>query len=241
MQNMSRYSRPPVVEAALVIGFAAHPSTDLPILKSLADSLGEEYPTIAPRLQGTVQVSFGGAVGSSASQAQNGFVLQHRSGRRVVHLALDTLMVSFLRPYTDWDELTKEARRLWDLLRESFKPAELDPTSILVRFINQIEAEPGKGIEEFVTVYPEVPDLLLGPSAQFYLRMNLPFKDFSLTIQEGFVASMDDPARPSVLLDLALARAVSRETLWEEVARSRGAKNEVFEAIITQRSREAFK
>jgi uncharacterized protein (TIGR04255 family) len=157
--------------------------------------------------------------------------------------------VSRLAPYEDWEKFRSEARRLWGLYSTRFSPIKV--TALSVRYINRIEipSSQGKQIDFrwYFRTFPEISaDLDVG-MAGFHMRLDIPLASINARLilnQALLPPASPSPSSISVLLDSDIVSGLetsAEEAIWERCEVLRTAKNDVFEACITNLTRELFK
>ncbi len=246
--NRMHYTRAPILEAVIDIHVRLPAAV---LLEQLAQiEWGEEHGSFGeprPRLRGDVRFG-GGAEGPTitASQSQIGFTFGDVERTRIVQARLDGFAFSRLAPYDRWEPFCEEARQLWERYCAAVKP--LGVTRVAVRYINRLELPlPLKNFRNYLRTFPEVsPDLPQGLSS-FLMQLQIPQEDIAdgvLILNEGILESTD-PNVAAVLLDIDLFRPVampvSGTDVWDALEELHNRKNEVFEASITDRTRELIR
>lgn len=237
------YKHPPVTEAVIGINFANNLSREL--LRSASDKLAKNYP-IHQDLQ-TVNLDLKLSNLQDQGTVTPRLIEGHRrSSQDMTELALTmptSLLVSQLAPYPSWETFSKRFARDWKLVKKAFGFQEMK--RIGLRYINRIDIPiPGDSVikhEEYLNVFPQVPDLLSPLHASAVQTVSY-FEDIDcrLVLNWGVVPS---PIlnHCSFILDLDLFRdskvPQSDKTLFELLDVMRLKKNEVFEACVTQRAR----
>jgi uncharacterized protein (TIGR04255 family) len=191
-----------------------------------------------------VQVNPGISATASASQTQVGFKSLSADQKHVCLRRRAGFTFSRLAPYDRWRPFRDEARRLWTAYLEMCDPSSID--RLAVRYINRIDL-PTAAVEmkDYFRTSPEISPDLPQTMAGFFMQVLLPQSDIAskLMLNQTIVA----PARPdcvSVILDLDLFRdeAVpqTESEIWDFFELLHVRKNEVFEACITDKTREVF-
>ena len=152
--------------------------------------------------------------------------------------------MSRLAPYSHWSGFRTETRRLWDIYRSIAKPSKV--TRLAVRYVNRIDIPlPVNDFGDYLRTVPTVsPDLPQGLS-RYFMQLVMPLEDVKGTviINETII----EPARPEVVsvvidIDVSCGNDVpsTEEEIWALMEQLRNAKNNVFEACITDKARELF-
>jgi uncharacterized protein (TIGR04255 family) len=252
--NSKRYKNAPIVEAVIEIRVQSPPSFDQWQLKSLADSLMVDFPQQTP--MPLVELGIGPvavrtsqspqteqALGQPFSHMPFSFLLSKPDDSRILQLRRDGLAYSHMAPYTEWGSFRTEARPLWQRYKAACPDAKLARCGI--RYINRVDI-PGTTIEvhDYFALYPKIPDKLPQQDVVgMTLALQMPQPD--LECMANINQIQVEPAKPghlSFVLDIDIFRmgieSWEDSQLWTFLDKLRARKNEIFEACITERTRE---
>jgi uncharacterized protein (TIGR04255 family) len=244
------YVRPPIIEAVIGIDFVDQTSKDM--LSSAKDKLLANYSD--SREFEDVQISFDlntKATQSEVSKKTATTVYRLSSSDLTQQLFLRPLSftLSQLAPYPGWDEFFNRFQRDWKVWKRAVGFRQIK--RIGVRYINRIDIpvpsdRPDKIVEEsnFLNVYPMAPKEI-SPFSAYAIQMTSQLNSVGcqLALQSAVVPSpvLD---HISVVVDQDIARIVDipqkDEALFSLLEDIRVAKNSVFEACISDKSRELF-
>lgn len=179
----------------------------------------------------------------TSSQGVIGYRLSKADDSRILQVRRDCLAYSHVAPYTDWATFRAEARPLWETYRAAVPDAKLARCAL--RYINRVDI-PATNIEPFdyFTLYPKVPDQL--PQQDVVgMAMNLQMPQLDIECMAAINQALVEPAKPghiSIVFDIDIFR-LGIETwqdseVWAFLDKLRDRKNEIFEACITDRTRE---
>lgn len=240
-----QYENAPIKEALIDIRAELPADVTLDTLEGLHRGLMESYPAKKRRfyVEGQFSAGEGEELGAVATRKQMGFQFLSADGRHIFQARLDGFTFSRLRPYGNWLELRKEARRLWDVYRSAVNPLKI--ARVAVRYINQIDI-PLAVIEykDYFRTIPEVsPDLPQALSG-FFMQLQFPQIDFGgHLILTQLAVPPPSADTNSVILDLDVIKeggAASDDEVWELLETLRNRKNEFFEGCITDKARALF-
>ena len=246
MVTPKHYPKAPITEA--IIDLRVRPRADLKLeqLKSLRNGEELAYPKLEGIYEavGTLEVQVGVSASASAQQNQTGFKFASEDGKYVWQTRINGFTFSRLAPYEDWEQFRDEARRLWALYRQRVAPIET--CRLAVRYINRVDLPSGPvDLKDYFRTSPEVSPDLPQELAGFFMQVRIPQMD--LGAQVLINQTIIPPAREgvvSVVLDIDVFRdenvAKDEAAIWEFFEQLHDRKNEVFEACITDRSRELF-
>jgi uncharacterized protein (TIGR04255 family) len=243
--TFKRYKSAPIVEAVIELRVAPD-GVDRSALESLVELLKTDFPkrTRMQRVQMGIAAQEGHAVGHSLSQAVIGSRLAKADDSRILQIRQDGLAYSHMAPYTEWDTFRTEALPLWRQYRTARRDAK--PTRCALRYINRVDI-PGSKIEpqDYFGLYPNVPKSL--PQQDVIgmdLTLQMPQADLDCVanITQAMVTEPVKPGHISFILDIDVFRlgieSWSDDDVWGFLEKLRARKNEIFEACITDRTRE---
>ncbi len=238
------YAKPPLVEVLCELHFKGS-KWEATVAGQFYDRVKERFP--AKREDEQYRISFGS--GSYSVRAEIGRLppvirFASEDGRRVLQIAPDLLVVNQLAPYPGFEAWEPDIFLAFRIFRELAQPAEV--AWLALRYINQIIVPGPVGrIEEYFTMYPELPQTLGRDTRQFLLRVELasssPEHRFFMALatcavgeadQERFTLELHDVVENVNALDEERIRCLVRQAhaniVW------------AFESAITDRLREVF-
>jgi uncharacterized protein (TIGR04255 family) len=228
------YERAPIAEALIDIRVANPDALTLDQLTAAADALANEFPIRHPIQQlmfGFQAAQPNAAPGFMNNQEQIGWRLHNKAQDRVLQLQRIGFTYSHLPPYTDWVTFRDEARRCWDSFQRTVAAAL--PSNRIA-------------LEDYLKVYPVVPDKMPSTAAGVYLQLQfampkvLPDARVILNVASG----QADANGSHLLLDIDLFsnQVVEKaDQLWTILEKFGTEKDIIFEACITDKIREAIK
>jgi uncharacterized protein (TIGR04255 family) len=236
------YPKAPITEAVIDIRVELPPEVSLATLAEV--QVGEEsrYPSKASVINEQVQIAAG--LGASVSREELGLVFRSDDEKYIFQARRDGFTMSRLAPYEDWETFRTESRRIWNRYRAVAKPAKI--VRLAVRYINRIDIPlPVSEFGDYLRTLPEISRDMPQGLAGYFMQLNLPMDDIDSTavINE----TITEPARPgvvSIVLDIDIFRSVDvpsdEDEIWAFMDQLRTAKNQTFEASITDKARELF-
>lgn len=241
MIGVPNYSRAPVVEAVFEFRFEGLLSTRE--LERLRDRLSTKYPAVEDRRNVEVQILPDGRAVTNASLI--GFQMTAADARYVTLLQSNAFGTIKQAPYVAWEELISTARANYSDFEKVAGRKTFN--RIATRFTNRIdipnEALGHGDITDWFNAGTKLPPRFAGSLKHFSFAEIFEYGDgrLSVLLQGGTVEQVL-LNHTSVLLDIDvyLDRDVPqhKDALWETAQLLRTAKNDVFEATITDRVRE---
>jgi len=248
MEKRPQYSNAPITEAILDIRIAAD-GLSLADLAVLTESTDKEYPKKTVIKEVRAQISGGPDgkdVAATTSQRETGFVCVSADGKQVFQARLDGFSFSKLAPYANWESFREEAQRLWQSYRSAVKLTQV--TRLAVRYVNRLDLPlPLHDFADYLTTVPQVGPGLPQSLAGYFMHLQIPFPEINavLLLNEALVPPPRVEVASVVLdLDLFCPSQISPEeddNIWNLFEVLHEKKNEIFEACITDRTRELIK
>ena len=241
------YTKAPITEAIITITIEMPVGFEVERLRTFVDGTGLQYrPSGEERMMGFT-ATVGGSV-STIDPTISGFRFTDVEGKYILGCRQNSFSLSRLAPYEDWERFRDEARRIWNVFTEKYRQPKV--TGLNIRYVNRIEIpwKLGKPIDFrwYFRTFPEVSSDIDVGMAGFYMRLDVPLTsiDARLILNQAMLpAASPDPESVSVLLDTDIvsgSEPASDEEIWNRYEILRKAKNDVFEACITNLTRELF-
>jgi len=243
MKQTRTYAKAPITEAIIDLVVELSEGVTLADLaKILRGRKKIQYPRRSTITKGTGQITLGKELAAQTSQMPVGFAFISGDEKQVLQARIDGFTLSRLAPYGTWDTFRNEARVLWSEYRRVAKPERV--TRAAVRYVNRLDLPlPMNDLKDYLTTVPEIAPEIDQGLQHFFLHATIPLHDIrsTLILQETIIDSTD-PAHASIVLDIDIARTENLpendEGLWSLFDDLRVAKNHVFEASITDKTRE---
>ena len=243
MKRKRTYAKAPITEA--IIDLAVEPQNGV-ILADLANVLrGRKkvrYPRRSSITKGTGRFTLGKSFAAETTQTAIGFAFISADEKQVLQVRMDGFTLSRLAPYGTWGTFRREARILWSEYRRMAQPKRV--ARVAVRYVNRLDLPlPINDLKEYLTTVPEIGPEIDQGLEHYFMHVTIPLGDIrsTLVLQETIIDS-PDPSRASIVLDIDIARTENipqdDDKLWSLFDELRRAKNHVFEACITDKTRE---
>ncbi len=239
------YARAPITEAIIDLRVEPVEGLVLAELESCRDGESETYPTKTNLIRAIGQLTLAEpseSIVHSANSEQIGFLFKSADEKQIFQVHREGFTLNRLAPYLGWEALRDEAHRLWKIYRERTKPRRV--TRIAMRYINRFDF-PGTGIDlkDYLRTSPEVSPQLLQPLASFLMQLAIAQPEIKATLLLSETALLPPaPNISSIALDIDLFRTddlpADEAKLWQLFEDLRRRKNEIFEACITDKTRE---
>jgi uncharacterized protein (TIGR04255 family) len=245
------YSKAPITEALLDIRVELPPSFEFSKLGNLYKAVNSDYPRFENTLAIENNLLTGQSITHQTTTTFTGFRFWHKHQKQVIQAQLDGFTFSRLTPYEGWEAFSKEAKRLWEIYCEVTEPQHI--TRIALRYINRFDFPlPMQDFSDYLRTTPNVPSDLTDGISDYLMQLRIPEPELPdhgssgwLSLTEAILPSEGDPSTVSVILDIELSYEtdLNRKTkdCWELFEKMHNRKNEVFEACITDKTRELIR
>jgi uncharacterized protein (TIGR04255 family) len=241
------YPKAPITEAVIDVRVELPSDVSLETLGGVQDE-AERVAYPASEVVRLNEFQFGPGLNATMVR-EIGLRFRSADGKLIHQARIDGFTVSRLAPYENWESFRAESRRLWNIYRTTVRPVRV--TRIAVRYLNRIEIPlPLTDFGEYLRTVPQVSSDLPQGLAGYFMQLRLPLEDAKATavineaiIEDDVMAQKRDDVLP-ILLDIDIFRTVEipseDDALWDVMDQLRRAKNQTFEASITDKTRELF-
>jgi uncharacterized protein (TIGR04255 family) len=249
MKPHPHYTKASITEAIidLVVGF--HSDVDLSAFKGIQSNIEADYPIVEPMILAEGQFQTSPEVTATAHQSTVGYFFSSQDHKKILQSHQKGFTFRQLAPYETWEVLRDEARSLWNAYNAVTQPNTIQQVSI--RYINQLDLplDPSGSLDfqDYLRTVPEISTALPNQDLSgYFMQLQFPQRDLDaqLILNEAVLPRVI-PNVVSVLLDLYLFSEVDfspgTEEVWDLLGKFRDRKNEVFEACITDKTRELLK
>ncbi|MBD1923548.1 TIGR04255 family protein [Microcoleus sp. FACHB-831] len=242
MHAPKHYSQAPITEAAISLRLELPDDVTLATLTDVHLAIKAAYPMSQDILAFQGQMLAGASVGATASQTQIGYNFLSSDQKHSFQARLDGFTFSRLAPYERWETFRDEAQRLWNIYRSVANPKSI--SRLALRYINRLDFPlPLDDLKDYLRTVPEVSaDLPQGLSG-YFMQLQIPQVDLTaMLLLNQAIIPPQNPNVVSVLLDIDLFRdsdfPSEEKALWEILEQLHIRTDQVFEACITDRTRE---
>jgi uncharacterized protein (TIGR04255 family) len=241
------FSKAPITEALVDIRTQLPAGVSLPDVEALHRFIRSEYPEKQNRTlwEGSFQLQGEKEPLATTKSQLIGYLFKSADGNQIVQFRLDGFSFSRLRPYTRWEEVYQEARRLWEVFRTNTRPIIV--SRLATRYINAIEI-PSKQFDydDYFTTAPRIPDGLPQFLQHFFTRLVIPFPEEGATaVVLQTPLEKPDPVKSTVILDIDVFADVKLDPIDARIdeifAILRRVKNDIFFKSVTDKTKELFR
>jgi uncharacterized protein (TIGR04255 family) len=219
--------------------------------ESVVSDLGDAKATLAalgfevqvPRTKHEFQLKFEEGVSSFAG-TNTPYGYQYFRGDRSfgVQFLRSGFVFSQLGNYTSWEDFTQAAKQVWSAYVRIVGAVEL--VSFNVRYINKLFLPELRPWQDFIKIYPFIPEDVPQEISELFMRISMPILDppGRLSHQQAILPP-EREGFATVILDndfqfSAIGTPISG--LWNRIDEVRGLKNDYFDKFLTPKMKEQF-
>ena len=232
---------PPITEALLEIRFNPNKNVTVNKLKEFADSLSDVYTKVEPVENQSFAFKYSKEQGPKHDFKiePSGFKLTNAQNSRVVIVAIDKFVVSFLAPYSPWPELKTTAEDLYRKYLEFAPQNEI--VRLGMRYINNVKLPymEGFSFEKYINTFQPLPkhEELPDSLSKFETVVVMQHEDIKCTstIRQTLLDMVDEDGHAYLpfILDIDVYQGKVYETvqtneIWESFEKMRRKKNAIF-------------
>jgi uncharacterized protein (TIGR04255 family) len=250
LPEQETYPHAPILEAVLDIKVRLSSPFSEDFLNEIKAKEQESYPKFRRPFQVQFKLERSDPAlepTSEVSSMANGGAMVSEDGLQIFQARPDGFSHNRLAPYKDWFAFCSEARRLWNIYRDSVKPEFIEFLGL--NYINRIGLPGGVEISDYLRAFIQVPSEL--PQVlevhNFQVQMVDPGSQARISIVVSFGPMGVDGKIPVTLnvqafkfLNKAIAD-VSEKEIWGTFDQLRDLKNLAFESCITDKVRADFR
>ncbi len=248
MKVQRHYTKAPITEAILDLKVTFPEEFPADRFADIHPRISDRFPTKEPIYTGVGAFVFepGSPIKVDTKQQHTGYLFRSSDNLRLFQATLTGFTFNRLAPYDSWEEFSSDAKYLWEIYKEIYKPPHVVRAAI--RYINQIDI-PTKGLldlKDYLRTLPEVStDFSQKTLNSFFMQLQIPQEDLNciLVINET-LAPQPNPAIIRIILDFDIFRQQvwqsDDEDIWHFLGELRHRKNQIFEASITEKTKELF-
>ena len=220
---------------------------DLDRIRSFGNSEGPRYVWQAEVREFEGLFGFDAQRGASATTSQSicGHLFRDAEQQSVFQARYDRLIYSKLQPYQSWELVRDEAERLWTAYAEIANPESI--SHIGLRYVNRLDfPAPVLHLRDWLVTAPTIAPGISQVLAGYTMQLLLPQPDLPRTVAAVTQALVESqsPDRVSIVLDIDMRMELrspgEARDVWKRIEQLHTRENEVFEASITERTRELF-
>jgi uncharacterized protein (TIGR04255 family) len=227
----------PIVEAIIDLRVEQEDGFNENLLSELSKEIASLYPICEPRklFAGSFGVKDGKPINTVEDKGIKGYFCKSKDSIRVAQFRIDGFTFSHLTPYTKWQNIISEAKRLWELYEAKTKPILIE--KVATRYINRLDFPLGADLDLYLKAGPKIPKNLPQELNEFFMKIVVPEGDLVANIIQTGIHGKT-PSDVSVIIDIEVfhrnTKGINYEEIWPLFDRLRSFKNRIFFAMITE-------
>lgn len=247
MKKVTTFPNPPITEAVIDIRVTLPKEVTIEQLAIFQEDIKKSFPIKKPRFAGEFQIKIGATPEiSTTSNRNDGFLFYSQDGKKIVQARLDGFTFNKLKPYSNWENFSREAKYLWGHYLAIAKP--INVVRLSLRYINKIEIPlPFKDFKEYILTIPDIaPGIPSNISGLFtQLTIQNPEIKAQANIIETIKKVTSDRGTLPFIFDIDVSRNAILESsspeIWDILDQLRNFKNQIFLNSLTSKAKELFK
>lgn len=240
-----RYNKAPIREAIFDIRIDNVGTQTISDIEKVHDLISNKYPKKKKQVNfiGKIEIKDNVQINNETNSEIKGLLFSNEKGNCQVQYRLDGFTFNMLEPYSEWDDFSNEALRLWEIYDKAMKPNAI--LRIALRYINRIEIPlPFEKFQDYIVNMPPIPRNLPQSFRSFFMQIDVPCDEnganivLTETIEKGTKEKL-----PFIIdIDVYKTGILSKDikTLKAEFTKLRDYKNSTFENSITDNTRNLF-
>jgi len=241
-QKVPQYRKSPLTQAVVNLYTRLPQNVTAETLHSIRGESEQQFPNEVELKQAHFELRLEQGSSPTASQQTAGWMFRSVDEKRIIQSRLDGFAFARLAPYEGWDSFTDEAKSFWSRYREIATPEAVTALGLKYTNIFNIPA-PIKDFKDFFRTTPEVSPSMPQGLAGFFMQLQIPYpQENSMLVLTHTLVPPPQAGIVSLVLDIELtcANNVSSDesAIWQLLERHHNIKNDVFDACITDATKE---
>jgi uncharacterized protein (TIGR04255 family) len=188
----------------------------------------------------------GALVKPGVEHSELGVLVKSADGQTQAQFRVNGFTLNRLGPYTSWEEIYPETKRLWRVYVDIAKPVAV--VRLGTRYINRLRLPlPVADLRDYLVEPPKIPEGLPQTVHGFLSRLIIhdPARQHSAIVTQSWEQSPQDAEHATILLDIDAFKDVAVSTEKQDAIDAvlsdlRDFKNAIFFGSITQQASELF-
>jgi uncharacterized protein (TIGR04255 family) len=236
----------PIVEAIVDFRVKLPAEFKVKSFASIKEQLGDSYPQMEGRREIETGITVKGKRVEHIVEEKGlqGYLFKSPDGKNVAQFRNDGFTFSRLKPYTEWQDVLAEARKLWKLYKNRASPVLV--TRIAVRYINQLDIPlPIEDLAKYLHAPPTIPQSFPQELSRFLTRVTV--RDPKFDIMAHVIQALERGSKRgsvTIILDIDVFKqkesGFGEREMWQTFKQLRHLKNRIFFGSITEKTARLF-
>lgn len=246
MAKQRHLAKAPIAEAIIDFRVKLPSGYNVTNLLSLQKKLRKGYPQVEERraFEGGLRVKDKQVEQIFTDRGLQGYILKSSDGKDVAQFKQDGFTFSRLSPYTNWETVSAEAKRLWELYAKATTPELI--TRLATRYINRMDLPlPMNDFSQYLTTPPTIPESLPQGISHFLTRLTIldPEPDMVAHVTQALEKS-SKPDHVAIILDIDVFKQMDlgfpESDIWPTFEKLHDFKNRIFFDNIQEKTARLF-
>ncbi|MBI4658309.1 MAG: TIGR04255 family protein [Verrucomicrobia bacterium] len=176
---MEQFKNPPIQEAVIDIQVTLPRDVKLETLTKFHEGVEARFPERQERIswqQGFQISGTGDTHAMRSSRSVDGYLFVSKADGKIVQARRDGFTFNKLRPYSNWETFSAEAKELWERYVALARPSSVQ--RVALKYLNRIALPlPLHDLREYCLLFPDLPPALPQGMSELFLRVALPVAD----------------------------------------------------------------
>lgn len=240
------YPKAPIKEAVFDVSVDRVENTDINSYESLSENELTKFPKTERKVQFSGKLKFDTTKPNVTSEGNErnilGIIFSNSNSNIKIQFRKNGYTLNMLEPYTSWNDFSSIAFKYWEIYKKRMKPNKIN--RIGLRYINEINL-PLKSISlnEYLKFMPEIPNVLKIDYSNLFLKLKSNCKDSE---NDAIIIRTFNKPKENILpfildIDVYEHGELAEKKIKDKFEVMRNDKNNIFESLITDKTRNLFK
>ena len=233
----------PIVEAVLDIRVTFSENINIDTVHALHEKIKNQFPIEQQQYAFTGEFQLRpqkDKIESSSSSGAliNGYLFYSEDKKKIFQARLSGFTFHLQKPYSTWNEFKAEARRYWEIYKDSLKPLTIN--RVALRYINKIELGAKFTPTKYFQTIPVLGKKLAGYEMN-NLFSQITIKNPGINAKANITQGVEPPSPGQEIvsnfvfdIDTYCVGDFNEEEIWNKFEELRDFKNEIFFESITE-------
>ena len=240
---MTYLNKAPIQEAVFDFRVKLPSSISPDVFLNLNRDALSSYPLVEPHRSITsgFRLFEGKPIVEKTQDRKDGYVYKTSDEKNIAQFRENGFTFSRLNPYTDWNTVKDEAKKLWDIYCSVAKPEII--TRVALRYINRLDFIFPVKMEDFFSQPPSVPETIAKDIKGYTVRFVIQRDELMANIIQTTI-DLPEKTKIGIIFDIDayyMDDSGINKDIWMTFQKLREFKNLIFFKSITEKTVEMYK
>lgn len=186
-------------------------------------------------------------VSQNIQRKKQGFFFRHKNEQQMVQFRYNGFTFNKLHPYTNWDSILKETKKLWNVYKRIVGGYKV--TRVAVRYINHIDLSlPIRNLSDYFLTHPSTASREITEMKAFSCRSTLTYPGFGCQVNV-IHSSQQAPKKEEIRMvyDIDAFKIIpedhslQEQEIWDIFTKLRYIKNDIFFSNLTKKTLKRYR